>query len=98
MVAFVTRDPVDYLVPGKDSHVGLKFGYEGDWRGLSAGATAALGGERWSAMVALNRRSGQETENQGDNRGSGATRTAANPQERDSASVLAALRQWKNVF
>ena len=46
VVAFVTRDPVDYLVPGKDSHVGLKFGYEGDWRGLSAGATAALGGER----------------------------------------------------
>lgn len=91
VVAFVTRDPVDYLVPGKDSHVGLKFGYEGDWRGLSAGATAALGGERWSAMVALNRRSGQETENQGDNRGSGATRTAANPQERDSASVLAKL-------
>jgi len=91
VVAFVTKDPVDYLGEGRDAYFGLKFGYEGDWRGLSAGATAAFGGERWSGMAAINRRTGQEPGNQGQGRGTGATRTAANPQDRDSASVLAKL-------
>ncbi|HRF83975.1 MAG TPA: TonB-dependent receptor plug domain-containing protein, partial [Pseudoxanthomonas sp.] len=64
VVAFVTKDPVDYLGEGRDAYFGLKFGYEGDWRGLSAGATAAFGGERWSGMAAINRRTGQEPGNQ----------------------------------
>jgi len=91
VVAFVTRDPADYLGDDGDAYFGLRFGYEGDWRGLSAGATAAFGGDRWSGMVALNGRTGQETRNQGDDRSAGANRTAANPQDRDGGSVLAKL-------
>jgi len=91
VVAFVTKDPADYLVDDKDAYFGLKFGYEGDWRGLFGGATAAFGGDRWSGMVALSQRQGQETRNQGDNRSTGVNRTASNPQDRDGNSVLAKL-------
>lgn len=91
VVAFVTKDPADYLVDDKDAYFGLKFGYEGDWRGLFGGATAAFGGDRWSCMVALSQRQGQETRNQGDNRSTGVNRTASNPQDRDGNSVLAKL-------
>src|SRR5690606_3582298 len=51
VVAFVTRDPADYLAPGEDAHLGFKLGAESDWDGLFAGATAALGGERWSGLL-----------------------------------------------
>ncbi|WP_115553060.1 TonB-dependent hemoglobin/transferrin/lactoferrin family receptor [Xanthomonas arboricola] len=91
VVAFVTKDPSDYLSADKRSYVGLKFGYEGDWNGLFAGATAAFGGERWSGMVAVAHRQGQEAQNQGDNRSRDFTRTAANPQTIDGRSVLAKL-------
>ncbi|OQP83751.1 sugar transporter [Xanthomonas phaseoli pv. syngonii LMG 9055] len=91
VVAFVTKDPSDYLSAAKHSYVGLKFGYEGDWNVLFAGATGAFGGERWSGMVAVSHRQGQEAQNQGDNRSRDFTRTAANPQRIDGRSVLAKL-------
>ncbi|WP_349657069.1 TonB-dependent hemoglobin/transferrin/lactoferrin family receptor [Xanthomonas sp. 10-10] len=91
VVAFVTKDPADYLSADKRSYVGLKFGYEGDWNGLFAGATAAFGGDRWSGMVAVAHRQGQEAQNQGDNRSRDFTRTAANPQRIDGRSVLTKL-------
>lgn len=91
VVAFVTKDPSDYLSADKHSYVGLKFGYEGDWNGLFAGATGAFGGERWSGMVAVSHRQGQEAQNQGDNRSRNYTRTAPNPQQVDGRSVLGKL-------
>ncbi|MFA1752164.1 TonB-dependent hemoglobin/transferrin/lactoferrin family receptor [Xanthomonas campestris] len=91
VVAFVTKDPSDYLSADKHSYVGLKFGYEGDWNGLFAGATGAFGGERWSGMVAVSHRQGQEAQNQGDNRARNYTRTAPNPQQVDGRSVLGKL-------
>ncbi|MEA9736238.1 TonB-dependent hemoglobin/transferrin/lactoferrin family receptor [Xanthomonas campestris] len=91
VVAFVTKDPSDYLSADKHSYVGLKFGYEGDWNGLFAGATGAFGGERWSSMVAVSHRQGQEAQNQGDNRSRNYTRTAPNPQQVDGRSVLGKL-------
>src|SRR5699024_2314628 len=54
-------------------------------------ATAALGGERWSGLVAVGHRQGRETENKGENDAIGAARTAPNPQDRDGRSVLAKL-------
>ncbi len=90
-VAFVTRDPADYLQPGKDAYFGLRLGFESDWDGLLAGATAAFGGERWSGMAVVNHRQGRETGNMGDIGGTGATRTEANPQDRDGRSLLAKL-------
>lgn len=91
VVAFVTKDPSDYLEEGKDAYFGLKFGFESDWEGLFGGATAAFGGDRWSGMVAVSHRQGKETENQGDNESSGAARTAANPLRRDGRSLLSKL-------
>ncbi len=91
VVSFVTRDPGDYLVPGEDAHLGFKLGAESDWDGLFAGATAALGGERWSGLVAVGHRQGRETRNMGDSDGIGAARTTPNPQRRDGRSVLAKL-------
>ena len=91
VVSFVTKDPSDYLDAGKDAYFGFKLGAEGDWSGLSAGATAAFGGDRWSGLVTVNHRQGQETKNQGENDSLGSTRTTPNPQDRDGRSVLTKL-------
>lgn len=91
VVSFVTKDPLDYLDGGKDAHFGFRLGYEGDWEGLLGGATAALGGERWSGLVAVSHRQGKETENQGEVGGVGGARTRPNPQDRDGRSLLAKL-------
>ena len=90
-VSFVTKDPSDYLEAGKDAYFGLRFGHEGSWDGLSAGATAAFGGERWSGMAVVNHRQGQAPENQGTVGGEGSARTRPNPQDRDGRSLLAKL-------
>lgn len=91
VVAYVTKDPSDYLKEGKDAYFGLKLGYEGEWQGLFAGATAAFAGERWSGLVAVGHRQGKETDNQGDNESTNASRTAPNPQRRDGRSLLGKL-------
>lgn len=90
-VSFVTKDPSDYLKAGKDAYFGFKLGFDGEWSGLSAGATAAFGGERWSGLLAVSHRQGQETRNQGENDGTGSARTKPNPQDRDGRSVLGKL-------
>ncbi|MDH5834642.1 TonB-dependent hemoglobin/transferrin/lactoferrin family receptor [Luteimonas kalidii] len=90
-VSFITRDPGDLLADGADTHLGFKLGIEGDWNGLSGGATAASAGERWSGLVAVHHRQGQETENMGEVGGTGSARTRPNPQQRDGRSVLAKL-------
>jgi len=91
VVSFVTRDPRDYLAPGQDAHLGFKLGAESDWDGFFAGATAALGGERWSGLLAVGHRQGRDTENMGEDEGIGSARTAPNPQRNDGRSVLAKL-------
>lgn len=91
VVSFITKDPSDYLEEGKDAYFGFKIGYDSSWDGLFGGATAAFGGERWSGLVAVSHRQGQETENQGEVGGTGSTRTQPNPQDLDGRSVLAKL-------
>ncbi|HEY5851528.1 MAG TPA: TonB-dependent hemoglobin/transferrin/lactoferrin family receptor [Lysobacter sp.] len=91
VVAFETKDPSDYLEEGKDAYFGFKLGYEGEDNGLSGAATAAFGGDRWSGLVSLNHHQGQETENLGEDRSDGASRTAANPQDYDGRSLLTKL-------
>ena len=87
VVSFVTKDPSHYLDAGKDAYFGFKLGAEGDSSGLFAGATSAFGSERWSGLVTVSHRQGQETKNQGENDSSGSARTKPNPQERDGRSV-----------
>lgn len=91
VVSFVTKDPSDYLQDGKDAYFGFKLGYLGEDNGLFGSATAAFGGERWSGLVAVGHHQGQERENMGENRSSGASRTAPNPQDSDGRSLLTKL-------
>ncbi len=91
VVSFRTKDPEDYLVDGKRRHVGVKFGYESDWNGLSGGATLAGGGERWSWLLVAGHRQGEAQENRGERDVDGALRTTPNPQERDGRSLLTKL-------
>ncbi len=100
VVSFITRDPADYLGEGRDAYFGVRMGYGSDWNGLSGGATAAFGGERWSGLVAVGHRQGREPENMGTNDDVEPTfldgrwvhlRTKPNPQQRDGRSLLAKL-------
>ncbi len=91
VVAFITKDPSDYLADGGHVHFGTKLGFESANEGLFAGATAAFGGQRWSGLVAFGHRQGKETENMGEVGGSGAARTQANPQSSNGRSLLAKL-------
>ncbi len=90
-VSFVTKDPSDYLVAGKDAYFGFKLGYDGEWSGFSTGLTTAFGGQHWSGLLALGHRQGHETRNQGEVGGVGAARTRPNPQDRDGRSLLGKL-------
>jgi hemoglobin/transferrin/lactoferrin receptor protein len=91
VVSFITKDPSDYLEEGKDAYFGFKIGYDSSWNGLFGGASAAFGGGRWSGLVAVSHRQGQETENQGEVGGNGSARTQPNPQDVDGRSLLAKL-------
>jgi len=91
VVAFVTKDPQDYLKDGAGSYFGLKLGYEGKNESLYGGATAAFGGERWSGLAVLNHHQGEETQNQGERASLDARRTRPNPQSNDGRSLLTKL-------
>lgn len=89
VVSFVTKDPLDYLEPGKSIAAVVRSGYQSDDEGWFAGGTLALGDEGFSGLLQYTRREGHETDNQGSVSAPDRTRTAPNPQDRDSDSVLA---------
>lgn len=100
VVSFITKDPADYLAGGKDAYFGFRLGYESAWEGLSGGATAAFGGERWSGLVTVGHRQGKEPDNMGRNDDIEQSlvdgvlahrRTRPNPQDRNGRSLLAKL-------
>ncbi len=91
VVAFITKQPQDYLADGQSTSFSARLGYQGDRHGVFAGTTAAFGGARWSGLVAAGHREGREIENRGTVGGVGATRTLPNPQDSDGRSVLAKL-------
>src|SRR5690606_20246133 len=80
VVSFITRDPADYLADGGDAYFGFRLGFESAWEGLSGGATAAFGGDRWSGLVSVGHRQGKEPENQGRVGGEGSQRSLPNTQ------------------
>lgn len=81
---------VDDFVPEEQGAGGSVKGFAGNadnsWGGT---VSAAAKGERADAMVIYTHRNGHETDNQGNNDSSGATRTAPNPQSWHSDNVLA---------
>jgi len=90
VVAFVTKDPEDYLRPDGPS---LGFDARGAWYdaddSFSATATGAWRGYEMSALLQVTRREGDELDNQGDVYSQDSTRTAPDPQAYESDSVLA---------
>jgi hemoglobin/transferrin/lactoferrin receptor protein len=90
VVAFLTKDPADYLA-GRDKpwYASLKGGYwsaDRSWTGTAtfAGTTGNIDG-----LVVYTYRNGHELETQGTNDGTGPSRTVANPQDYRGDNVLA---------
>lgn len=88
VVSLQTKDPSDYLKPGKDIYVALKEQYDGSDHSLATGVTLAGGDTRNSIMFVVNHREGDQTSNKGDVGGTGATRTRPDPQTYNLDSLL----------
>lgn len=91
IVAFVTQDPSDCLQEGTDACLGFRVGFDGERGVLFAGVTSAFGGKRWSRLLVVAHRQGQERDNEGAVGGEGAARSWPNRQHGDGRSVLARL-------
>jgi hemoglobin/transferrin/lactoferrin receptor protein len=88
-VSYYTLDPSDIIQPGRASGARLKAGYSGkDNSRLTSGTLAGQEGD-FDALLHVSQRSGHETQSFGENRGTGLARTAANPQDARSTSLLA---------
>lgn len=88
-VSYYTLDPEDIIKPGEDLGARLKAGYssrDNSW--LKSGTFAGRHGD-FDGLLHLSQRDGHETESYGGNHGTGLARTAANPQDVRSSSVLA---------
>ncbi len=89
VVAYATKDPADYLAPDRPRFASLKGQYSSADRGAAANVTFAAGGGAVEGMLLYTRRDAAETDNQGTNNASGASRTTPNPQDIASNGVLA---------
>lgn len=91
VVVFVIKDLVDYFKDGRNSYVGLKFGYDGDWQGLFGSVIIVFGGDYWSGMVNVNYCQGQEIQSNGDVCSNDCICIVVNLQDCDGCSVLSKL-------
>lgn len=90
-VSFQTKDVADLLTLGNDRQFGIKTRYTSVDEGWMLSPSFAQRGERFEGMVLGVFRRQNETETGGRNFAPNATRTAANPQDIESAYVLAKL-------
>ena len=90
-VSFITKDPADFVKDGRDWAVRAHGAYGSADDSWTTGGVVAGRADAWSAMVAYTRRDWHETENQGSIFAENATRTAPNPEEGESNSILAKL-------
>lgn len=88
-VSYYTLDAEDILKPGKDVGARLKAGYSSQDNSWLKSATVAGRHGDFDGLLHLSRRDGHETESYGSNHGIGLSRTAANPEDVTSTSVLA---------
>lgn len=79
VVSLQTKDPADYLRPGKTVYSALKEQYDSADRSLSSTATLAGGDQGNGILFVINHREGHENANQGEVGGSGASRTRPDP-------------------
>ena len=90
-VSFVTSDPQDLLTGGKSFGGIARAGFDSTDDQFSETGIVAGAIGNWSAMLAYTGRDGHELDNKGTNEAPNATRTAPNPQDTSSNSVLAKL-------
>lgn len=90
-VAFTTKDPVDFLTDGQAFGAHGRVAYNSADEGWTEGLALAGRSGSLSGLLAYTRRDSQETENQGEVGGVGATRTQPNPQDFGSNAVLGKL-------
>lgn len=83
VVSYVTKDPADYLAPGKDWFLSGKAGFDSADRSLVATQAGAFRIGPWEAMVLHTRRQGGEVRPNG--------RAVPNPQDFLTHSALAKL-------
>jgi len=91
VVSFVTKDPVDFLEPGRAFGARGQLAYASADDSRAASLVAAGRAGRWSGLLAYTRRDAHEQETQGENETADARRTAANPQDIASNAVLGKL-------
>ncbi len=87
VVSFFTKDPADYLA-GKRYHVAAKTLYDGRARDTSGNLVVAGGTRRVQASLFGSYALGHEPANHGVIEALDATRTAPNPQDRESMQAL----------
>lgn len=90
-ISFTTSDPADFLEGGQSVGGLVRAAFASADNEFEETAIVAGRSGNWSAMAAYTRRDWNEMDNQGTVGGSGATRTAPNPQDGRSNAVLARL-------
>lgn len=90
-ISFTTRDPVDFLEPGRGFGGRARVAYGSADESWTEGLSLAARRGDWSALLAYTRRDFTETENQGVVGGEGPSRTRPNPQDFRSNALLGKL-------
>lgn len=91
VVSFITKDPGDILGQDERFAARLRAAYASADDSRATGLTAAARSGNWSGLVAYTRRDGHEQDNRGENVALDSTRTAPNPQDIVSNSVIGRL-------
>lgn len=97
-VSFVTKDPEDYLRGGERFAARARVAYASADESWAEGVSAAASSGVWSALAAYTRRDAHEQENQGTDRALDSTRTAPNPQDIESNSLLGKIVYAPNAM
>lgn len=90
-VSFITKDPTDYLKGDKSYALQATSSYRSVDKSAAGNVVGAYEEGPWSAMVSYTYRNGHELANKGTNYSLNTDRTAPNPQDNVSNSILAKL-------
>ena len=97
VVAFVTKDPADYLKPeGDDSYASVKAGYNSADSSFNESFTLANRSGDWESMLIYTRRDGKERQSYGGRSGVGQQREKQDPLNYYSNSLLGKIQYQVN--
>lgn len=90
-VSYYTLNPDDIIKPGTDVGARFKTGYSSADRSWLGSATVAGREDAFEGLLHYSKRSGDETDTQGNIGGAGTGRSKANPESNEAYNVLAKL-------